>query len=74
MAYKELTGNIFATKCQALGNTVNCVGDMGKGIALSSEEDFLQWKPNTKSFVIITFCTEQFYLTEKISLGFSILQ
>jgi len=34
MPYKELTGNIFASKAQALVNTVNCVGFMGKGVAL----------------------------------------
>lgn len=34
MAYKELTGNIFNTKAMAVVNTVNCVGAMGKGIAL----------------------------------------
>jgi O-acetyl-ADP-ribose deacetylase (regulator of RNase III) len=34
MSYKELKGSIFSTKAQALVNTVNCVGVMGKGIAL----------------------------------------
>lgn len=34
MAYKELSGNIFNTKAMAVVNTVNCVGAMGKGIAL----------------------------------------
>ena len=34
MAYKEITGNIFNTKAMAVVNTVNCVGAMGKGIAL----------------------------------------
>ena len=31
---KEIHGNIFATKCQVLVNTINCVGVMGAGIAL----------------------------------------
>lgn len=34
MAYKEVCGNIFNTKAMAVVNTVNCVGAMGKGIAL----------------------------------------
>ena len=34
MAYKELKGNIFNTKAMAIVNTVNCIGAMGKGIAL----------------------------------------
>ncbi len=34
MAYKEITGNLFASDAMALVNTVNCVGAMGKGIAL----------------------------------------
>ena len=28
------TGNLFNSECQTLVNTVNCVGVMGKGIAL----------------------------------------
>lgn len=32
ITYKK--GNIFNTKCQTVVNTVNCVGVMGKGIAL----------------------------------------
>jgi len=34
MSYQELSGNIFNSKTDALVNTVNCVGVMGKGIAL----------------------------------------
>jgi len=34
MSIKEIKGNIFNTKCQTVVNTVNCVGVMGKGIAL----------------------------------------
>lgn len=40
MPYKELTGNIFASKSQALVNTVNCVGPMGKGVALEFRRRF----------------------------------
>lgn len=34
MSYIETKGNIFNTKAMAVVNTVNCVGAMGKGIAL----------------------------------------
>jgi len=34
MSYIEKKGNIFNTKAMAVVNTVNCVGVMGKGIAL----------------------------------------
>ena len=34
MSYIEKKGNIFNSSAQALVNTVNCVGAMGKGIAL----------------------------------------
>lgn len=42
MAYTEIRGNIFSTKAQALGNAVNCVGVMGKGIALEFRRRFPQ--------------------------------
>lgn len=31
---KEITGNLFTTTAQTMVNTINCVGAMGKGIAL----------------------------------------
>jgi hypothetical protein len=34
MSYIHIRGNLFNSKAQVLVNTVNCVGDMGKGIAL----------------------------------------
>ena len=34
VAYRELKGNLFASNAQTLVNTVNCVGAMGKGVAL----------------------------------------
>ncbi len=34
MTYREIRGNIFNSKAHAIVNTVNCVGIMGKGIAL----------------------------------------
>lgn len=34
MAIKHIKGNIFNSKCQTIVNTINCVGVMGKGIAL----------------------------------------
>ncbi len=37
---REYTGNIFVIKAQAYVNTVNCVGVMGAGIALSFKRKF----------------------------------
>ena len=34
------TGNIFDSKCDTLVNTVNCVGIMGKGLALQFKEKY----------------------------------
>ena len=34
MAYIEKKGNLFNSNAMAIVNTVNCVGAMGKGIAL----------------------------------------
>lgn len=34
MSYVEIKGNLFNSKASVIGNTVNCVGVMGKGIAL----------------------------------------
>ena len=34
------TGNIFDSKCQTLVNTVNCVGVMGKGLALQFKQKY----------------------------------
>jgi O-acetyl-ADP-ribose deacetylase (regulator of RNase III) len=40
MSYREITGNIFNSKASTLVNTVNCVGAMGKGIALEFRRRF----------------------------------
>ena len=37
---KYITGNILESSCQALVNTVNTVGIMGKGIALQFKKAF----------------------------------
>lgn len=37
---KVLIGNLFESKAQTLVNTVNCVGVMGKGVALEFEKRF----------------------------------
>jgi uncharacterized protein YwgA/O-acetyl-ADP-ribose deacetylase (regulator of RNase III) len=40
MAVKVLVGNLFDSQVQTLVNTVNCVGVMGKGIALEFKQRF----------------------------------
>jgi len=42
MGYKEVDGNLFNSDAMALVNTVNCVGVMGKGIALEFRRRFPQ--------------------------------
>ena len=37
---KILLGNLFESKCKTIVNTVNCVGVMGKGIALEFKRRF----------------------------------
>jgi O-acetyl-ADP-ribose deacetylase (regulator of RNase III) len=53
MNVKYIEGNIFNTKCQTIVNTVNCVGVMGKGIALVFKlrypAMFDQYKKNCKT-------------------------
>lgn len=48
MSYQELRGNIFNSRARAMVNTVNCVGVMGKGIAVEFRrrypEMFLAYK------------------------------
>ena len=45
---KKIKGNIFNTNCQTLVNTVNCIGVMGKGMALECKlrfpEMFIKYK------------------------------
>lgn len=40
MAYRERKGNLFDSDAQTLVNTVNCVGVMGKGVALEFQRRF----------------------------------
>jgi O-acetyl-ADP-ribose deacetylase (regulator of RNase III) len=37
---KETSGNLFQSNAEALINAVNCVGVMGKGIALQFKQKF----------------------------------
>ena len=56
MAIKHIKGNIFSSKCQTLVNTVNCVGVMGKGIALVHKlrypQMYLEYKEHCKNKLI----------------------
>ncbi len=47
---KKIKGNIFNTSCQVLVNTVNCVGVMGKGIALECKLRFPDMFEKYKEF------------------------
>jgi O-acetyl-ADP-ribose deacetylase (regulator of RNase III) len=56
MSIKHIKGNIFNSKCQTLVNTVNCVGVMGKGIALVHKlrypQMYEQYKEHCKNKLI----------------------
>ena len=58
MAIKHIKGNIFSSKCQTLVNTVNCVGVMGKGIALVHKlrypQMYIEYKEHCKNKLIKT--------------------
>ena len=47
---KKIKGNIFNTSCQTLVNTVNCVGVMGRGIALECKLRFPDMFKKYKNF------------------------
>lgn len=47
MSIDFVTGDLFAAKTQAIVNTVNCVGVMGKGIALEFKK---RWPENFKIY------------------------
>ena len=48
--YKKIKGNIFNSSAQVLVNTVNCVGVMGRGIALECKLRFPEMYKNYKKF------------------------
>ncbi len=37
---KVLIGNMFESSCQCLVNTINCIGVMGKGVALEFKKRY----------------------------------
>ena len=39
---KIMIGNIFESKCSTIVNTVNCIGVMGKGIALEFKKRYTE--------------------------------
>lgn len=48
--FKKIKGNIFNTSAQVLVNTVNCVGIMGRGIALECKLRFPEMYKNYQKF------------------------
>ena len=56
MKMQFIKGNIFNTNCQTIVNTVNCVGIMGKGIALVHKlrypQMYLEYKEHCKNKLI----------------------
>ena len=56
MSIKYIKGDIFSSKCQTLVNAVNCVGVMGKGIALEYKlrypKMYLEYREHCKNNLI----------------------
>ncbi len=50
--FKKIKGNIFNSSAQVLVNTVNCVGVMGRGIALECKLRFPEMYRVIINFVI----------------------
>lgn len=47
---KILLGDLFSSQCKTLVNTVNCVGVMGKGIALEFKNKYPACSMSIKRF------------------------
>ena len=48
---KYVTGDLLAAECEALVNSVNCVGVMGRGVALAFKRRFPAGLPNLDTLV-----------------------
>jgi len=76
MAYKEVTGNLFASNAMALVNTVNCVGAMGKGIALEFRrrfpEMFKQYQTDCKDKKLVPGRIYSYQSQDRLILNFAI--
>lgn len=71
MAYIEKKGNIFNSKAMAVVNTVNCVGAMGKGIALDFKLRFPEmFKEYQKSASSIFLNLVRFFHTRNRNQSF----
>lgn len=76
MAYKEVTGNLFASNAMALVNTVNCVGAMGKGIALEFRrrfpEMFKQYQIDCDKKILVPGRIYSYQSQDRLILNFAI--
>jgi len=76
MAYKEVTGNLFASNAKALVNTVNCVGAMGKGIALEFRrrfpEMFKQYQVDCENKKLVPGRIYSYQSQDRLILNFAI--
>lgn len=52
-------GNIFSSDKQTIVNTINCVGVMGKGVALGLDSDTQKCTRNTRNSAKQTDCHRQ---------------
>lgn len=76
MSYKEISGNLFSSSAQALVNTVNCVGAMGKGIALEFRrryyDMYLAYKQDCSDHKLIPGRIYSYKVGDRLILNFAI--
>ena len=51
--FRALIGDLFASQAQTLVNTVNCVGVMGKGVALEFKKRFPEMLFASHSVIVV---------------------
>lgn len=67
MKIKILIGNIFESEAQTLVNAVNCVGVMGKGIALEFKKQFPYMFEDYASVAGVMRSSPEFHISIRIS-------
>ncbi len=76
MSYQEIKGNLFNSRAQAYVNTVNCVGAMGKGIALEFRRRypamFDQYKKDCQEKKVVPGRILSYPQGDKLILNFAI--
>jgi O-acetyl-ADP-ribose deacetylase (regulator of RNase III) len=76
MNYREIRGNIFNSDCHATVNTVNCVGVMGKGIALAFKQRypamFNEYRADCANRILRPGCVTRHVVPDHLVLNFAV--